>query len=50
MDIEKMMVTSKQELIKLKDLVWTYINTFASKYKNNYYSDLSKRNPTSFNI
>ena len=35
-----MMVTSKDELKKLKDIVWTYINTFASKYKNNYYCDL----------
>lgn len=44
------MVTGKDELVKLKDVVWTYINTFGSKYKNNYYCDLEKRNPTPFNI
>lgn len=30
--------------------MWTYINTFGTKYKNNYYRDLEKRNPTSYNI
>lgn len=45
-----MTMTSKDQLLKLKEIVWTYINTFGSKYKNNYYCDLSRRNPTTFII
>ena len=50
MDEDKMLVMSKDDLNKLKNIVWIYIDTFGTKYKNNYYSDLQKRNPTPFNI
>ena len=45
-----MMVVGKDELLKLKEIVWTYINTFGTKYKNNYYCDIQKRNNTTFDL
>ena len=38
------------EFKKLKDILYHYIDTFGQKYKNNYYKDLEKECPTSYNI
>ena len=47
---EKMLIMTKEELAKVVEIVWTYIDTFGVRHKNNMYADLEKRNPTSFNI
>ena len=47
---EKMVMTTREELGKVVEIVWTYIDTFGARHKNNVYADLEKRNPTSYNI
>ena len=47
---ENMLVVSKEQLGKVTDIIWTYIDTFGMRHKNNVYVDLEKNNPTSFNI
>lgn len=41
----------QEQISKIKNILWTYIDTFGgSKYKDSIYADLKRHNPTSFDI
>lgn len=47
---EELLLVSKDEFGKLKEIIVNYVDTFGSKYKTNLYCDLERRSPTSYDI